>query len=171
MFAATTNEDDFLRDATGSRRYWPVKVGKIDLDGLAAVKGQLWAEAVDLYRFLRANTHADPCLWWLNPDQEAERARQAENFTAEDPLQAKVWECVQDREGKLTVNDVLEKLDVKPTDRQRMTKPITAALKALGLTSKAVKEGGRTVRRWVYPGRLPTDRPKPSNQLVEDLFN
>ena len=171
VFAATTNEDDFLRDATGSRRYWPVKVGKIDLDGLAAVKGQLWAEAVDLYRFLRANTPADPCLWWLNPEQEAERARQAENFTAEDPLQAKVWECVQDREGKLTVNDVLEKLDVKPTDRQRMTKPITAALKALGLTSKAVKEGGRTVRRWVYPGRLPTDRPKPSNQLVEDLFN
>lgn len=158
VFAATTNEDDFLRDATGSRRYWPVKVtGMIDLGGLARVKDQLWAEAVDLYRLVTAN--GDDHKWWLAPEEDAERARQAEHFTAEDPLKAKVWECVVENGGKVTVNDVLDKLDVKPTDRTRMTKPVTTALKALGLVSKAVKEGGQTVRRWVHPDAGNMHRP------------
>jgi predicted P-loop ATPase len=154
VFAATTNEDDFLRDATGSRRYWPVKVGNIDLDGVLAVKDQLWAEAVDLYRFMQANPTAPDAgtPWWLNAAQDSERARQAEHFTAEDPLQAKVWGVVVDFAGKVTVDDIMDKLDIKPTDRARMVKPVTSALKALGLTSKAVKEGGRTMRKWVHPG-------------------
>jgi len=171
VFAATTNEDDFLRDATGSRRYWPVKVGNIDIDGLLAVKDQLWAEAVDLYRFLQANPTAPDAKnpWWLNSIQDAERARQASHFTAEDPIRSKVWECVVEHAGRLTVDDVLNKLDVKPTDRSRMVKPVTAALKSLGLTSKAVKEGGQTVRRWVHPGPFPS-RSKGVN-LDGVLFN
>ena len=157
VFAATTNEDDFLRDATGSRRYWPVKVGNIDIDNLLAVKDQLWAEAVDLYRFLEATPTAEGAhhKWWLNPEQEAERARQAVHFTAEDPLQAKVWECVVENHGRVTVDIVMDKLDVKPTDRNRMTKPVTTALKALGLVSKTVKERGCVTRKWVYEGELP----------------
>ena len=162
VFAATTNEDDFLRDATGSRRYWPVKVGEINVEGILAVKDQLWAEAVDLYRYLEANpdAHEAKSPWWLNAEQEAERARQAGHFTAEDPLQAKVWKVVVDFTGKVTVDDIMDRLDVKPTDRARMVKPVTTALKALGLTSKAVKEGGRTVRKWVHPGPFAIQNPE-----------
>jgi predicted P-loop ATPase len=149
VFAATTNEDDFLRDATGSRRYWPLKVDRIDLDGLAHVKDQLWAEAVDLYRFVTAADHDHK--WWLTPGQDAERARQAEHFTAEDPLKSKVWSFVRANGGQVTLDAVLDHLDVKPTDRTRMAKPVAAVLRALNLTSKTVKEGGQTVRRWVHP--------------------
>lgn len=154
VFAATTNEDDFLRDSTGSRRYWPVRIGTIDLDGLTRVVDQLWAEAVDLYRYLLATPTAPgaECMWWLDPTQEAERARQAQHFSAEDPLQARVWACVTTHAGRVTVDDVMDALDVRPTDRARMVRPVTTALKALGLASKAVREGGRTVRRWCLPG-------------------
>lgn len=51
IFAATTNNYDYLKDPTGNRRYWPVTIERaIDIDYLDTIKGQLWAEAVHYYR-------------------------------------------------------------------------------------------------------------------------
>jgi predicted P-loop ATPase len=46
IILGTTNEDTYLRDLTGNRRFWPVKVGNIDLQRLKDDVHQLWAEAV-----------------------------------------------------------------------------------------------------------------------------
>ncbi len=49
VFAGTVNHDQYLRDSTGNRRYWPVRCGQLNLQGLdslEAVRDQLWAEAV-----------------------------------------------------------------------------------------------------------------------------
>jgi predicted P-loop ATPase len=49
-FAATTNQDEYLKDTTGARRFWPVRCGDINLPLLADIRDQLFAEAVILVR-------------------------------------------------------------------------------------------------------------------------
>lgn len=51
----TTNEEQYLRDTTGNRRFWPVpcNADTIDTDRLRANVDQIWAEAVVRYREMR----------------------------------------------------------------------------------------------------------------------
>lgn len=52
VFIGTTNADDFLDDATGNRRWLPVKVGEMGIAGVKdfeAVRDQYWAEARELF--------------------------------------------------------------------------------------------------------------------------
>ena len=56
IFFATTNERDFLRDASGNRRFWPQDTFEtlpkkdIDKDLTDSEIDQIWAEAVELYK-------------------------------------------------------------------------------------------------------------------------
>ena len=70
VFIGTTNDETFLKDRTGNRRYWPIALDpetktkdlfkELDPDEVA----QIWAEAVDLYNageelFLTSTTAAE----------------------------------------------------------------------------------------------------------------
>lgn len=55
IFFGTTNEEEFLRDRTGNRRFWPVECGvrlptKSVFTDLAAEVPQIWAEVLVLWR-------------------------------------------------------------------------------------------------------------------------
>jgi hypothetical protein len=79
VFAASTNEEHYLVDDTGDRRFWPIRCGATDLARVAELvdnRDQIWAEAVHRFK----NEPADPehlCLqtggekWWLTFEEEA----------------------------------------------------------------------------------------------------
>lgn len=55
VFGGTTNEQEYLRDSTGGRRFWPIEcqVDEIDIRRLEANVDQIWAETLHLYRLWR----------------------------------------------------------------------------------------------------------------------
>ena len=77
VFAGSTNAAEFLVDATGSRRYWPLVCAKADPDVMRELRDQLWAEAVAAYE--------DGESWWLSSDVAAEVAEMADEFRVGDP--------------------------------------------------------------------------------------
>ncbi len=62
VFIGSTNEQTFLNDPTGARRFWPVHVRKADIAALRTHRDQIWAEAVHLFRAGEQ--------WWIEKGTE-----------------------------------------------------------------------------------------------------
>ena len=79
-FFGTTNDDEFLRDPTGGRRFWPVtvtEVGRRMGDALTPeIVDQVWAEAVHYYRTGER--------WYLDDEMEAEARKVQAAHTEQD---------------------------------------------------------------------------------------
>jgi putative DNA primase/helicase len=74
VFAASFNDATPFIDPTGSRRFWPVRCGRINIEALKADRDQLWAEAYDRYQA------GEP--WWLDTEElnEAAKLEQDERY-------------------------------------------------------------------------------------------
>jgi len=135
VFCGSTNEDEYLHDPTGSRRYWPVKVRKIDREGLDADRDQLWAQARDAYM--------DGARWWPEGEEETAMLRQAaeDRFTA-DPWEEEIRGWLKSQTGTFSANDALEYLGLdrcKWNTREGMR--VTAIFKRLGCLGKHLRSG------------------------------
>ena len=141
VFCGTVNTSTYLIDETGGRRFWPVKVGKIDLRALERDRDQLWAEAK--LRYLGGED------WWLDDaaDIRLAEAEQAERY---EPGQWDeiIAEYVASRE-EVKVAEVLEFAIKKPKPEwtQADMNSVARALKHLGWERFRITSGSRP---WAY---------------------
>lgn len=106
LFVATTNDDHFIKDQSGERRFWPVRVTRKmtpeESELFKSIVDQLWAESKHYYE--KGETT------FLNPKQEKDFGKLAEEFIDADPRKGMIEEFL---EVKLPVNWRTRKLSEK----------------------------------------------------------
>lgn len=155
LFVGTTNQDEFLADETGERRWLPVRVGRCDVDRIAADCLQLWAEARAAYEragnvdwqeaeTLAREVHAQHKLsdpWapivheWLDSDGECELGlppREREFLQVHEIASGPLGMA----HGRLTRSDEMR---------------IGKILREMGYSKQQKRVAGRPVRVWVKP--------------------
>jgi hypothetical protein len=124
VFAGTTNDDEYLKDQTGNRRAWPIKVGTVRLDLLKRDRDQLWAEA-SMREASGESIRLKKELW---PMAAKEQEVRTANDVYYEVLQAKIGYLQGNR--KIASEDLWLALDVKVP--QRDSARLTMAMKKLG---------------------------------------
>ncbi len=157
VFAGTVNHDQYLRDSTGNRRYWPVRCGTMQLRGelgLETIVGQLFAEG---------KTRFDAGELWY-PTSDADKAlfgeQQAEREVG-DVYEALIADGTAGRTEITMLQIFKDVLDIEPA---KMTRPeqtrVGEAMRRLGWHKKRVRAG--EARGYVY--MRPSDGPAPAGK-------
>ncbi|MCH4548065.1 hypothetical protein MK632_20210 [Rhizobium changzhiense] len=148
VFIGTTNENKYLKDRTGNRRFLPVKTGRIDLDGLQRDRDQLWAEAA--FRELQGESIVLPAKLW------AAAAVEQEDRLEDDPwlekLAAVNGKAFGD-ETRVYTADLLETVLSIPPERQHQGhgKRIAGLMRTFGWEPGKFKIEGKTLRGFHRP--------------------
>lgn len=129
ILVGTTNQERFLRDSTGNRRFWVIPVNqKIDIGWVKQNRDLIWAAAVQAYR-------SGYCTYLNETEQQLSDSVNAQKYFEEDVWTELVTSWVLDQTKPFTFSDVMEQaLDKpprtwKPYDRDR----VKTILNSLGL--------------------------------------
>jgi len=145
VLVGTTNRTEYLRDATGDRRFWPVKCGvngePCDIDGLRDARDQLFAEAY--LAFIDGET------WWPSREFEAEhiQAEQVQRFECDPWEEMIIAHAETTQNDRLTVTELLTQVIDKKAPSRADSARVKAILQRLGYVE------GRTAkaRHWSKP--------------------
>ncbi|MCY6493138.1 VapE domain-containing protein [Leptolyngbya sp. GGD] len=145
VICGTTNEQEFLSDSTGNRRFWTVEVTrKIDLKLVSKERDRIWAAIVSLYK----NGHP----WHLSELEDKAAEAAAKQFETQDPWVQRIEEaCGQSR--FITIQIILD--DVLKIEPGRQTsadkRRAKAVLEQLGWTPDRDYLNGIRVRGYSAP--------------------
>lgn len=126
VIVGTTNEDEFLKDPTGSRRFWVIPVRQtIPIQLLEQERDRIWAAAYALYQAGEQ--------WYLTREEAQQQEILNQYFQEVDPWQDAVWNYIQ-HQIKVSTGEILEfciKKELRDSEKKDQMR-IAAILKALG---------------------------------------
>ncbi|PKM30396.1 MAG: conjugal transfer protein TraC [Gammaproteobacteria bacterium HGW-Gammaproteobacteria-11] len=147
VFAGTTNQEEYLKDTTGNRRYWPVLCKYVDIELLRSMRDQLWAEALHRYRAGER--------WWVERDETADFAEEQDARYMVDVWEHPIREWLEqpDRNEIITGDQVFAnalKLDLGHWGKPEQMR-VGHILQRLGWKRKRLPAASRSgVRPWGY---------------------
>lgn len=148
VFAGTTNRDDWNKDETGARRFWPVYVHDVRHDLIRQNRDQFFAEALH-----KLNAGAN---WWAMPVDETLAQQEARRDA--DALEPQIAEWLIGK-SETTVVEIMVDMMRLQIDRQdrAMQMRIGKALRVLGWVRPAGSglRDGKKGRYWVRVGAPP----------------
>jgi hypothetical protein len=164
VLIGTTNDDEYLRDWTGNRRYWPVRIAKFDLDRLRADRDQLWAEAAA--REAAGESIRLAREWWGVAAGEQEGRRVHNPW--EGRLSMQLGEDLESSalDGKILIEDVWDLVGMHdPKDRtQTDLDLLSKAMTRLGFKRRQLRLRGVGPVYWYV---RPPDAKKPERIVVD----
>lgn len=126
IIVGSTNQDEFLADSTGNRRYWIIPVQqKIDLRQLQQERDYIWVAAAAAYKAGE--------LWWLPDAEEQQSAELVSEYQISDPWQEVIADFVEFK-TEVTTTDILQDcihLDLEKQDRTHKMR-VASILQYLG---------------------------------------
>jgi len=89
VILGTTNNDEYLRDLTGNRRFWPIKTtGKIRFNEIEKIRSQLFAEALCYFKL-------DEPLWLDDSEAESQSIEEQSSRMQSDEWLSTVRDIVE----------------------------------------------------------------------------
>ena len=152
VFAGTVNGNEYLSDETGNRRFWPLQMIEgafVDVEGLARDRGQLWAEALHMYRSGTA--------WWFDEGESATLSAQQAAARSVDIDETRVVEWLRGQEGPVTAGGVAATLFADAPGNKSLSMRVARYLQGAGWrVSKTVMgkkqwDRGRGAEPYVSP--------------------
>ena len=116
LIVGSTNDEEYLIDPTGNRRYWPIQITRaVDLEAFREIVPQLWAEASRLERENpdESYTRLPPELYTAASAEQAKREAQSTYMIVLDDAFAgavgriliqDVWKLLGFRDGSMPTN-------------------------------------------------------------------
>jgi len=129
VLVGTTNQEKFLRDETGTRRFWVIPLNqKINIDWVKQNRDLIWAAAVKAYR----NGY---CTYLNETEQQLSDSINAQKYFEEDVWTEPVTSWVMAQTEPFILSDVLtHALNMEPAKRKTSNqKRVQAILESLGL--------------------------------------
>lgn len=143
VFTGSTNDEAYLNDPTGARRFWPIRCNNIDIKKTIEDRDQLFAEAVNLFQ--------QGASWWEVP--ESAKAEQDDRRVTDE------WESVffeyfsTPGNYKPEITSIhrmallvlkLDAVDIRKAESDR----IGHIMRQMGYNRQTIRDGSQTYKGW-----------------------